>query len=142
MLVHDEFTPVEPIAWWPTLQPVFQQYANLYPVMDLFLDLSDYESVSANRQLLRLAFGLEESNPNSMPVTRDLSRSKRAAIARWLDALGSDGKPLLGERPPPAPPAAPTPATPALSAPEGGKAAAAARRLVIPGADATERGRR
>ena len=40
----------------PALQPIFQQYANLYPVMQGFLDLSDYDSVVANRQLLLMAF--------------------------------------------------------------------------------------
>jgi hypothetical protein len=90
LLVFDAFAPGDPIAWWPTLQPIFQQYANLYPVMDVFLDLSDYRSVCENRELLRLAFGLDVHNPNSMPVTRDLSRAKRTAILSWLDAPRSD----------------------------------------------------
>jgi hypothetical protein len=139
--VFDDFVPDEPITWWGCLQPVFQQYANLYPVMDEFLDLSDYESVCENQALLRLAFGLDEQNPNSMPVTRDLSRSKREAILRWLDAPGPDGKPLCGRQPatPPAPPQAD-----ALERddggvpggqPRGGKAAAAARRRSVRQAD-------
>lgn len=103
-LVFDKFVPHEPITWNGDLHPIFQQYANLYPVMDLFLDLSDYESVCANRELLRLAFGLDVNDPNAMPVTRDLSKAKRAAILTWLDTPGSDGKPLLGEVAPPAGP--------------------------------------
>jgi hypothetical protein len=141
LLVFDAFAPGDPIAWWPRLQPIFQQYANLYPVMDAFLDLSDYESVSENRELLRLAFGLDVHNPNSMPVTRDLSGAKRTAILSWLDAPGSDGKPLLGT-PPPAQAAAleglelaETPAE-APGPERGGKTAALARRRVLRGSDA------
>jgi hypothetical protein len=32
-----------------------------------------------------------------MPVVRDLSAAKRAAIVRWLSEVGEDGKPLEGE---------------------------------------------
>jgi hypothetical protein len=147
VLVFDEFKADEPITWWGGVQPVFQQYSNLYPVMDDFLDLSDYKSVCANLDLLELAFDLDTGNPNSMPVTRDLARSKRAAILRWMGNRGPDGKPLLGTPPPPgAPkPAILTGTAPGATAPpgawvsgaavsgaaaaRGGKAAAAARRV-------------
>jgi len=137
LLVFDAFAPGDPIAWWPRLQPIFQQYANLYPVMDVFLDLSDYESVCENRELLRLAFGLDVHNPNSMPVTRDLSRAKRTAILSWLDAPGSDGKPLLGT-PPPAQEAAleGLELAEAPGAVRGGKTAALARRRLLRGSEA------
>jgi hypothetical protein len=62
MLVFDTFVPDDPITWWGSLQPTFQQYANLYPVMALFLDLSD-DSGRENRELL-LAFGLDVRDPN------------------------------------------------------------------------------
>ncbi len=132
--VYDAFEPDEPLAWWGTpagsLEPIFRQYSNLYPVMDLFLDLSDYGSVCENVPLLRLAFGLDERDPNSMPVTRDLSAAKRAAILRWLDEPGPDGKPALGTPPAAAPGdglelGAPPPDP---SADVGGKSAALARR--------------
>jgi hypothetical protein len=133
-LVWDAFTPAEPITWSGCLEPVFQQYANLYPVMLRFLDLSSYEQVCANVRLLQLAFALDPSNPNSMPVTRDLSPAKRQAILKWL------ANPVRGA--PPRKPAV------AVAAPEaaidagngqaavpmlgrGGKAEAAARRLVL-----------
>ena len=143
VLISDAFAADDPVTWWGSLQPVFQQYANLYPVMDVFLDMADYESVCENAELLRLAFGLDEANPDAMPVTRDLSRAKREAILRWLDAPGPDGKPLLGT--PPAQgagagagldelaPAPPRPLVDAGLAQGGGKAAAAARRRAIPG---------
>ena len=119
---------------WQRLKPIFQQYANLYPVMDTFLDLADYESVCNRSGLLLLAFGLPVSDPNSMPVTRDLSPSKRAAILQWLEHTGPDGKPLLGT---PSPAAVAKAASKAAetgspsAAMKGGKGAAMARRMVL-----------
>jgi hypothetical protein len=128
LLVWNDFKIDDPPTWFGGLQPVFQQYANLYPVMGRFLDLASYESVVANRQLLLLAFGLGMDDPNSMPVTRDLSDAKRKAILRWLS---TDGTPPLGPQPrvvesrlATTAPAQPT----ATYKPQGGKAAAARRR--------------
>ncbi|HEY0018547.1 MAG TPA: hypothetical protein VGC13_19725 [Longimicrobium sp.] len=154
VLVWDRFAHDDPPTWHGALQPVFQQYANLYPVMGRFLDLSSYESVCANRNLLLLAFGLDPHDPNYMPAVRDLSGNKRSVILRWLADVGDDGRPLLGA---PATAAAKASAAgtadadeagaalegipvtsavdtrrdvdPALPAP--GKATAAARRLVL-----------
>jgi hypothetical protein len=74
-----------------------------------------------------------------MPVSRDLSGSRRAAMLAWLTSPGPDGKPLLGvERvrdalevaPPPAEPPASrrAAADPSL----GGKTAAAQRLGLVP----------
>jgi hypothetical protein len=132
-LVWSAFEVSDP-ATWDELQPIFQQYANLYPVMNRFLNLGDYDSVKANAQLLALAFSLDVGNANSMPVTRDLSPAKRRAILNWLK------NPLPGaKRAAKAPePSAPRPAVVAGESPsfgdhmpKGGKAAAAARRLVL-----------
>lgn len=128
ILLWSGFTPSMPVTW-TDVQPIFQQYANLYPVMNRFLNLADYGSVVANAHLLLLAFGLDPADPNAMPVTRDLSPVKRQAILAWLE------HPLPGAVPAPeaaAPIAAAMPATaPAVAVPQGGKAAAAARRLVL-----------
>src|SRR4051794_5753569 len=140
VLVFDRFEPDEPLAWLGTpggsIQPILQQFANLYPVMYSFLDLADYEDVCANRAMLLLAFGLPEDDPNSMPVTRDLSHAKRAAVIRWLETLGDDGKPLLGTAATEREGAAAAAAEPAEPPPEfaelakkGGKTAALARRI-------------
>jgi hypothetical protein len=140
LLVWSGFHPDEPPTWLGSLQPIFQQYANLYPIMDRFLKLDHYESVAANRRLLLLAFGLDPADPNSMPVTRDLSDAKRRTILRWLTEVGPDGKPLLGESIAPAAQVVPSPAPgqPAAAGipagARGGKAAAASRRLGTPGA--------
>jgi hypothetical protein len=136
VLVFDRFQPDDPPTWFGCLKPVFEQYANLYPIMSRFLDMKDYDSVCTNASLLRLAFSLPLEDPNSMPVTRDLSTAKRAAIIRWLSNPGSDGKPRKG-----APREVVTALTQPIPAPaaiivaveplRGGKTAALARRLVL-----------
>jgi hypothetical protein len=151
VLVYDAFVPDDPPTWWGSLQPIFQQYANLYPIMGDFVDLAAYEDVCRMREMMLLAFEQSTRSPNSMPVTRDLSTAKRAAILKWLRDVGPDGKPLLGPVPSPAAAAAPAataPAPPAAAAPapdsapppvdpsQGGKAVAMARRLAFLGPNA------
>jgi hypothetical protein len=130
LLVWSDFAPGGPPTWHGDVEPVLRQYANLYPVMRGFLDLGDYESVAANAKRLAFSFGLGIDDPDSMPVTRDLSAAKRDAIVRWLSEPGADGKPLLGE-PPPQAGTAPAGAVPVgararadAAAPPGGRASA------------------
>jgi hypothetical protein len=139
LLLLDEFKADDPVTWYGSMQPIFLQYFNLYPVMDRFLNLSNYEDICVPRhlQILRLAFGLDPSNPNSMPVTRDLSRAKRKAILQWLTDVGPDGKPRLGT-PPTTPPVgtmslekAKTQEPPKSLSIPGGKALAMSRRLSV-----------
>jgi hypothetical protein len=66
-------------TWHGTVSPIFTQYQRLYPVMDRFMRLDDFDAVSARRDLLLLVFNLDPQDPNYMPVTRDLSPAKRAA---------------------------------------------------------------
>jgi hypothetical protein len=60
------------------------------------VDLRDYNSVVTRLSILKLAFSLPETDPNHMPVTRDLGGSDRAIILKWLSSKGHDGLPLLG----------------------------------------------
>ena len=150
----ERFQPDDPPTWSGSIQPILQQYANLYPIMQSFLDLGTYESVCQNIPILTYAFGLDLADPNSMPVTRDLSSAKRAAIVRWLTEPGPDGKPLKGADvsavaaapgPAAAPGATATKPGPAAASPvpsdKGGKAAAAAG-VLRPAAGASPRYRR
>jgi hypothetical protein len=75
--------PGEP-DWLRDVQPIFQQYANLYPVMRPIVDLADYASVVGKRAALLNVFGRKAEDPNYMPVTRDLSRPKQEMILKWL----------------------------------------------------------
>ncbi len=135
LLVFDAFKADSPPAWLGTpggsLQPIFQQYANLYPVMNRFLNLGDYDDVCNYARMLGFAFSLPDTDPNAMPVTRDLSPAKRAAILAWLNHPGPDGKPLKGTSAPAS--GAQAAALESVAAPKapakpgGGKAAAMAR---------------
>ena len=138
ILLWSEFKASDPVQW-SEIQPILQQYANLYPVMNRFLDLGDLDSVKKNLRLLQLTFGLAPSDPNSMPVTRDLSKQKRQALLSWL------ANPVGAPTPPPSPPAALAAVAPSIAAVpstqqafaalgKGGKTAAAARRLIRQGA--------
>ncbi len=84
VLIWNEYTAPSPITWFDNLQPIFTQYGHLYPIMDKLIDLTQYESVAANAGILSFVFSLPVHDPNSMPVTRDLSPAKRAAILEWL----------------------------------------------------------
>jgi hypothetical protein len=128
VLLWSSFKTAQPVTW-TDVEPIFVQYANLYPVMNRFLNLADYNSVVAKASLLTQAFGLDPTNPNAMPLTRDLSPAKREAIQSFL------AKPLPGAQQKAAGLELERAAEPELSpaatkaARMGGKAAAAARRL-------------
>lgn len=95
ILVWNPFPIPDEPTWYGQMQEIFTQYGNLYPLMDKLLDLTSYEAVKAHAGLLSFAFSLPVSDPNSMPVTRDLSPAKREAILKWLK------NPLEGTPPPP-----------------------------------------
>ena len=126
ILLWSEYKAADPVTW-NDIEPTMVQYANLYPVMSRFLNLGDYDSVVAHAHLLTLAFGLDIANPNSMPVTRDLSPAKRQAILSFLanPQRGTVTKTTLKAMAVPA-----EAVTNAAVARKGGKAAASARRLV------------
>jgi hypothetical protein len=132
ILLWSGFTASQPVTW-ADVEPIFVQYGNIYPVMNRFLNLGNYDSVVACAGLLTLAFGLDPANPNSMPVTRDLSPAKRQAILSFL----ANPLPAPATKTPPAMAvgarrAAPEPTPEAAAmARRGGKAAAAARRIVM-----------
>jgi hypothetical protein len=101
ILAWDEFQVPEHPTWFEHVQPILAQYGNLYPIMSKRLvNLNDYDSVVANLNIMKLSFSLPVEDPNSMPVTRDLSTSKRQAIIKWLDARDPQtGLPPKGNAP-------------------------------------------
>lgn len=76
--------PAKP-TWIRDVYPIFQQYAQLYPVMRRIVDLSNYGSVMQHLQILKNVFSVPMTDPNYMPVTRDLSQAKQKMIVTWLD---------------------------------------------------------
>ena len=98
--------PAHP-SWITDVGPIFEQYADLYPVMRPIVNLSNYSSVMGRLPALRNVFDTPVGDPNYMPVTRDLSSAKRTMIRRWLDAAplyaprlgrGPDGGAAAGDR--------------------------------------------
>lgn len=77
--------PAKP-TWMRDVRPIFQQYANLFPVMRDVLDLGNYRHVVRHRTYIRRTLLAPRDSPNHMPVTRDLSPGKRDMIVSWLDA--------------------------------------------------------
>ena len=97
ILLFDRVRLDGPPTWWNDVQPILQQYANLYPIMRKVLDLDDYTSVIAHKGMLAYVFRLPIEDPNYMPVTRDLSGGKRRLILDWLAGAH---EPALGPIPP------------------------------------------
>ena len=84
-LVWSGYTVPKQPNWQNDVRPIFQQYANLYPVMKPIVDLSDYHSVVAKAAVIKRVFTVPMTDPTYMPVTRDLSRARREMILKWLD---------------------------------------------------------
>ena len=97
ILVWDAWQIPEQPTWYRDIQPILEQYGNLYPIMSRHLvELGNYDSVVKHLNTLKLSFSLPVSDPNSMPVSRDLSTNKRATILNWLDNVDDSGLPLKG----------------------------------------------
>ncbi|GAA2149448.1 hypothetical protein FHX52_2659 [Humibacillus xanthopallidus] len=116
--VRDAYEPPEAPTWETDVKPVLTQFANLYPIMSRgFIDLSDEAAVRENRDLLILSFTRPMTDPNHMPVTRDLSAAKRRMLVAWLESLnepvtsedGAGRRPVPGHRPGGPPLAEPAP---------------------------------
>ena len=82
--VYDAFAAPQAPTWIADIQPLLQPYANLYPAMSAIVDLSNYSHVVRHKRALELAMSLPITDPNYMPVTRDLSPAKSAMVMRWL----------------------------------------------------------
>jgi hypothetical protein len=84
LLVFNAYTIPNTPTWIADVFPIFNQYAQLYPVMKRIVDLSNYGSVMQHNHILENVFSADETDPNYMPVTRDLSAPKRAMLLKWL----------------------------------------------------------
>lgn len=74
---------------WSDIQETMQQFSNLYPIMSKYLvDLGDREALLTRKDILLFAFNQDINSPMYMPVTRDLSETKRITIVKWLESNG------------------------------------------------------
>ena len=93
-LVFSRYEAQDEPTWLEDVEPIFQQYDNLYPSMRAVVELSNYASVVSRLPILQRAFEVDIPDPGYMPVTRDLSRPKRDMIRKWLHGLDRLGQPL------------------------------------------------
>ena len=84
ILVFSNVSYTRPYTWVEDTEPIFSQYAQLYPVMMQIVNMSNYTDVKLMAAPLLYAMGIDVSHPNYMPVTRDLSAAKRNVIIEWL----------------------------------------------------------
>ena len=84
--VYSDMSYNSPFNWVEHVQPIFLQYARLYPIMKNIVNLSDYQDVIQPyiRHLLNFSLQLDWNHPNYMPISRDLSNTKRKKILEWL----------------------------------------------------------
>jgi hypothetical protein len=71
---------------WSDVQDILTQYARLYPSMTAVIDLSNEALIRGTAGALAAALRRAETAANYMPVTRDLSRDRKALLLKWLDA--------------------------------------------------------
>ena len=83
-----------PYNWVDHVSPIFVQYHHLVNIMRTIVDLSNYTEVTLpyNIRLLRISFTQDINDANYMPVTRDLSPTKRDMILEWLENPCYDAK--------------------------------------------------
>ena len=75
-----------PYTWVDHVQPIFNVYHRLYPVMQGIMDMSSYADITKpqNLKLLNLSMQLDMFHPNYMPVSRDLPPAKQRMILQWI----------------------------------------------------------
>ena len=75
----------QPYTWLTDVKPIFQQFAQLYPIMKEVLDMSRYRDVKRYAKKIHHVLSLSVHHPSHMPITRDLSKAKREMILEWLE---------------------------------------------------------
>ncbi|MCZ6802551.1 MAG: DUF1843 domain-containing protein [Proteobacteria bacterium] len=94
VLVFEKKEVSNPV-WTNCIDKILGQYGRLYPIMSRF-GLDDYDSVKTNAAQIREVLERPITDPFHMPVTRDLSESRRQQVFTWMDS----GMPESYPRPP------------------------------------------
>jgi hypothetical protein len=89
--VFDE-VPAVASPTWANVEPIFRQYARLYPSMTSVFNLGAAGSLRGLLPVIKAALQRDMNAINYMPVTRDLSLDKIDMIVRWIDS-GAPGIP-------------------------------------------------
>jgi len=69
---------------WQHVQPVMQQYMRLYPGMRAILELATLSVVREHKDKMIEVLSHQITEPNYMPVTRDLPEFRRQTLLNWL----------------------------------------------------------
>lgn len=70
---------------WDDISEMMIQYSNLYPIMSKYVvNLADPLPLAEKKNILIFAFSRGMNDTMHMPVTRDLSDTKRQTILNWL----------------------------------------------------------
>ena len=88
-ILHHELRE-QPYTWVDHVGPIFHQFHHLhhsYIIMSTILNMQNYTEVTYphNVELLRALFTKDFTDPNYMPITRNLLSIKRAMILEWLE---------------------------------------------------------
>ncbi len=93
------FSKYRQIAYptWLDVEPIFAQYAKLYPFMTnpVGINLGNYADVKQNLSAIQSVLTLPTTDPSYMQVTRDMSPDKVSMILKWIEQgapLGPQGK--------------------------------------------------
>lgn len=80
------------LTWYGSIREILSQYGMLYPIMSN-IGLSDYASVVRNHEMIETVLSRDILDPLHMPVTRDLSDSRRQLVLQWFAAGMPEGTP-------------------------------------------------
>jgi hypothetical protein len=84
--LFNSIEPPIPEPTWDDVQPILYKYYFLYAYMASIVDISNYADVVANAQAIQQVFSLPFSDPNYMPVTREMSSDEKNLILSWIKA--------------------------------------------------------
>jgi hypothetical protein len=84
--IFNNISPPVPNPTWKDVAPILFEYYFLYAYMASIVDLSQYDSVKASAADIQRVLELPESDPNFMPVTREMSRDQRQLVLAWIAA--------------------------------------------------------
>ncbi len=94
VLVFNSYAP-DADPTWLDVEPIFAQYAKLYPFMRNIINLGSYPEVVKNLDAIKGVLTLPTTDPNYMQVTRDMSPDKVSMILKWIE-LGAPPAPNGG----------------------------------------------
>jgi len=101
--VFDTVAVPDKPAWWTDVFPILNQYSWLYWKMWEILHINDFSTMVANAQAVVKSLTRPVTDPQHMPITRDLSADKLAILLEWAKNPIEGAPPETPFQPPPPP---------------------------------------